>query len=102
MYGVWSLSLIHIFKDLYDNESSLAATDYFYKLSCDSNYIRRQRIKKDMKWTTDTAVSYTHLDVYKRQYHDKAKDKLFSVLLLAMMIPQVATLIPLFLSLIHI
>lgn len=29
-------------------------------------------------------------------YHDKAKDKLFSVLLLAMMIPQVATLIPLF------
>lgn len=29
-------------------------------------------------------------------YHDKAKDRLFSVLLLAMMIPQVATLIPLF------
>ena len=29
-------------------------------------------------------------------YHDKAKDKLFSVLLLAMMIPKVATLIPLF------
>ncbi len=26
----------------------------FYKLSCDSNYIRRQRIKKDRKWTTDT------------------------------------------------
>lgn len=29
-------------------------------------------------------------------YHDRAKDRLFSVLLLAMMIPQVATLIPLF------
>ena len=29
-------------------------------------------------------------------YHDKAKDRLFSVLLLAMMVPQVATLIPLF------
>lgn len=42
------------FKDLYENKSSLAATDYFYKLSCDSNYIRRQRIKKDQKWTTDT------------------------------------------------
>jgi UDPglucose--hexose-1-phosphate uridylyltransferase len=42
------------FKELYENESSLAATDYFYKLSCDSNYIRRQRIKKDQKWTTDT------------------------------------------------
>ncbi|MCD8301080.1 MAG: carbohydrate ABC transporter permease [Clostridiales bacterium] len=29
-------------------------------------------------------------------YHDKAKDALFSILLLAMMIPQVATMIPLF------
>ncbi len=29
-------------------------------------------------------------------YHDKWKDRLFSVLLLAMMIPQVATMIPLF------
>ena len=29
-------------------------------------------------------------------YHDKAKDKVFSVLLLAMMVPQVATMIPLF------
>lgn len=42
------------FKNLYENESALAATNYFYKLSCDSNYIRRQRIKKDQKWTTDT------------------------------------------------
>jgi len=29
-------------------------------------------------------------------YHDKAKDRLFGVLLLAMMVPQVATLVPLF------
>ena len=29
-------------------------------------------------------------------YHDKGKDKVFSILLLAMMIPQVATMIPLF------
>lgn len=42
------------FKDLYENSGAQAATDYFYKLSCDSNYIRRQRIKKDQKWTTDT------------------------------------------------
>lgn len=42
------------FKDLYEHTSAQAATDYFYKLSCDSNYIRRQRIKKDQKWTTDT------------------------------------------------
>ena len=29
-------------------------------------------------------------------YHDKYKDKVFSILLLAMMVPQVATMIPLF------
>ena len=49
------------FKNLYENESALAATDYFYKLSCDSNYIRRQRIKKDQKWTT--ATTYGTLDI---------------------------------------
>lgn len=49
------------FKNLYENESSLAATDWFYKLSCDSNYIRRQRIKKDQKWTTETP--YGTLDI---------------------------------------
>ena len=42
------------FRGLYNHQSAQAATDYFYKLSCDSNYIRRQRIKKDRKWTTDT------------------------------------------------
>lgn len=49
------------FKDLYENVSAQAATDYFYKQSCDSNYIRRQRIKKDQKWTTDT--EYGTLDI---------------------------------------
>lgn len=29
-------------------------------------------------------------------YHDRAKDRLFSILLLAMMVPQVATMVPLF------
>lgn len=30
------------------------ATDYLYKLSCDSNYIRRDRIAKDIKWTVES------------------------------------------------
>ena len=42
------------FRGLYNHQSAQAATDYFYKLSCDSNYIRRYRIKKDLKWTADT------------------------------------------------
>ena len=37
------------------------ATDYFYKLSQDSDYIRRYRICKDIKWKTDT--KYGALDI---------------------------------------
>ncbi|HJA06128.1 MAG TPA: UDP-glucose--hexose-1-phosphate uridylyltransferase [Candidatus Mediterraneibacter pullicola] len=37
------------------------ATDYYYKLSQDSDYIRRYRIKKDRKWTVDT--EYGTLDI---------------------------------------
>ena len=42
-------------------ESPKAATDYYYKLSCDSDYIRRYRIKKDMKWQVET--DYGMLDI---------------------------------------
>ena len=31
----------------------VAATDWYYKLSCDTDYIRRYRIKKDMRWVYD-------------------------------------------------
>lgn len=48
------------FYELY-KESPLAATDYFYKLSCDSNYIRRYRIKRDVKWVVPT--EYGELDI---------------------------------------
>ena len=48
------------FNELY-NKSPKEATDYFYKLSCDSDYIRRYRIKKDMKWIT--ATEYGDLDI---------------------------------------
>lgn len=41
------------FWNLY-KESEKAATDYYYKLSQDSNYIRRYRIAKDKKWTVET------------------------------------------------
>lgn len=42
-------------------ESPQAATEYYYKLSQDSDYIRRYRIKKDRKWTVDT--EYGTLDI---------------------------------------
>lgn len=49
------------FNRLYNSSSPKAATDYFYKLSCDSDYIRRYRIEKDMKWVTPT--EYGELDI---------------------------------------
>ncbi len=42
-------SVIKRFYSLYEN-SPKEATDWFYKLSCDTNYIRTNRVKKDLKW----------------------------------------------------
>ncbi len=53
--------VIRTFWELYEKESPQAATDYFYKLSQDSDYIRRYRIRKDQKWTADTR--YGRLDI---------------------------------------
>ena len=44
----------------YEN-SPKEATDYYYKLSQDSDYIRRYRVCKDMKWKTTTP--YGDLDI---------------------------------------
>lgn len=49
-----------IFKEIYSVDSKLA-TDYFYKLSKRSNYIRADRIAKDEKWVTDT--QYGPIDI---------------------------------------
>ncbi len=48
------------FNELY-KQSPKAATDYFYRLSCDSDYIRRYRVEKDIKWVT--ATEYGDLDI---------------------------------------
>ncbi len=45
--------VIDAFRASYDR-SYEEATDQFYKFSCDTNYIRRDRIKKDRKWTVDS------------------------------------------------
>ena len=41
--------------------SPVEATNYFYKLSQDSDYIRRYRIAKDRKWTVDS--DYGMIDI---------------------------------------
>ena len=52
--------VIRRFYELY-KESPQKATDYYYKFSCDSDYIRRYRIKKDIKWVAFT--EYGDLDI---------------------------------------
>lgn len=53
--------VINRFYELYEKESPQAATDYYYKLSRDSDYIRRYRICKDIKWVSST--QYGDLDI---------------------------------------
>lgn len=48
------------FFTLYDR-SPKEATDYFYKFSQDTDYIRRYRIKKDVRWLAPT--EYGELDI---------------------------------------
>ena len=49
-----------IFQALYEQHPE-AATNWYYQFSCDSNYIRRDRIAKDRKWTYD--CEYGTLDI---------------------------------------
>lgn len=52
--------VIHTFRKKYEN-SPKEATDYYYKLSQDSDYIRRYRIEKDIKWVAET--EYGSIDI---------------------------------------
>ena len=48
------------FRGLYA-EDPVKATDWYYKFSCDTDYIRRYRIKKDMRWKYP--CEYGELDI---------------------------------------
>ena len=52
--------VIGIFDHLYA-EDPVKATDWYYKFSCDTDYIRRYRIAKDMRWKY--ANEYGELDI---------------------------------------
>ena len=53
--------VIDKFNSIYKNDGAEAATDFFYNLSRNSDYIRTYRVKKDLKWTTET--EYGTLDI---------------------------------------
>lgn len=53
-------AVIQKFRELYQ-KSPEKATEFYYKFSCDTDYIRRYRIARDKKWTADT--EYGTLDI---------------------------------------
>ena len=54
--------VISKFRTLYQRDPALA-TDYFYKLSVDSNYIRADRVSKDIKWKTPSEYGDIHISI---------------------------------------
>ena len=50
-----------IFNALYQDAGPQAATDWYYKFSQDTDYIRRYRVCKDLKWKSKT--EYGDLDI---------------------------------------
>ena len=56
----WPSTVRSTFVSLYKQRAE-AATDWYYRFSQDTNYIRRDRIARDVKWVTPTA--YGDLDI---------------------------------------
>lgn len=54
--------VISKFRSLYAEDPALA-TDYFYKLAVDSNYIRADRVSRDMKWKTPSEYGDIHISI---------------------------------------
>ena len=52
--------VIRTFREKYA-QSPEAATDWYYRFSCDTDYLRRYRIKKDMRWKY--AGEYGEMDI---------------------------------------
>ena len=49
------------FEERYENEGPQAATDWFYQLCVDTNYIRTAQIAKNIQW--NTATPYGELEI---------------------------------------
>ena len=53
--------VIFTFNKLYNEKGAKAATEWYYAFSQNTDYIRRYRIAKDMKWKADT--EYGQMDI---------------------------------------
>ena len=62
--------VIRTFREKYAQDPA-AATDWYYRLSCDTDYIRRYRIKKDMRWKY--ASEYGECSRYRRRTYSTSR-----------------------------
>ncbi|MCM1182151.1 MAG: UDP-glucose--hexose-1-phosphate uridylyltransferase [Roseburia sp.] len=53
--------VIYTFNRLYEEKGARAATDWYYAFSRNTDYIRRYRIARDMKWKAET--EYGEMDI---------------------------------------
>ena len=58
--------VIRTFREKYAQDP-VAATDWYYKFSCDTDYIRRYRIAKDMRWVPSWWLRLLFLPLYHRE-----------------------------------
>ena len=54
--------VIRTFREKYA-QSPEAATDWYYRFSCDTDYILRYRIKKDMRWKYDSEYGQMYITI---------------------------------------
>ncbi|WP_317367682.1 UDP-glucose--hexose-1-phosphate uridylyltransferase [uncultured Tyzzerella sp.] len=59
-------------------KSPKEATDYYYKLSQDSDYIRRYRIEKDVKWQVETEYGILDISINLSKPEKDTKDILLA------------------------
>ncbi|MCH5292959.1 MAG: UDP-glucose--hexose-1-phosphate uridylyltransferase [Treponema sp.] len=53
--------VIQKFREIYEEDGAKSSTDWYYKFSGDTDYIRRYRVRKDLRWKTST--EYGDLDI---------------------------------------
>ena len=51
------------FWEIYERDGAEAACDWFYRLEIDANYIRAERIKKDIRWSAPSPYGQIELSI---------------------------------------
>jgi UDPglucose--hexose-1-phosphate uridylyltransferase len=62
------------FGSLYDAKGAEAATDWFYSLCCDVDYVRRSAIAKNLEWTTETEWGALEITINKSKPEKDPRD----------------------------